>query len=331
MHTSRSPFIRGLSRISSLWWKARFSSFGLFVSACRQHFRSLPGSSPKYWSGHTNRGGRGSRLLRYLDYWLVVVESLLLLLRHSDLLQLCQDLGIVINWEMSDLQPSSRVQYQGMIITTSTQEMVFVSDAHVSWFQDLEGSFFFPSISSGKDVAAAVRPHGFFGTVRSQWHLKDHCSPMSDDPSLLVSLLPECAEEVHWWPQEGRWLAGISMQGPPPSLPLQTDASLSGWGARFLNLTAYGVWPQEESLLRINVLEMWVVVLVLAAFLPQLAGQTVVLMSDSATVVAYLRNQECTVSRMMYNMAREVIRWAELHFVTLSVWYIPGKKNVLAD
>ena len=36
-----------------------------------------------------------------------------------------------------------------------------------------------------------------------------------------------------------------------------------------------------------SVLEMQVVVLALAAFLPQLSGQSIVLMSDNATVVVY--------------------------------------------
>ena len=38
------------------------------------------------------------RLLRYLDDWLVIAESRSLLLQHGDLvLQLCRDLGTVVN------------------------------------------------------------------------------------------------------------------------------------------------------------------------------------------------------------------------------------------
>ena len=46
----------------------------------------------------------------------------------------------------------------------------------------------------------------------------------------------------------------------------------------------------EESVKHINVFEMKAVLLALAAFLPQLLGQSVVLMSDNALVVAYLRH-----------------------------------------
>ena len=57
---------------------------------------------------------RGVRLLRYLDDWLVIAERRTLHLQHSDLvLQLCRNLGIVVNWKKSDLQPSTCVQYLG--------------------------------------------------------------------------------------------------------------------------------------------------------------------------------------------------------------------------
>ena len=89
------------------------------------------------------------------------------------------------------------------------------------------------------------------------------------------------------------------------------------------------VWSQE-NLLHINFLERHEVVLALAVFLPQLAGQAVVLLSDNATVVAYLRNQGA-LSRKWW--ATWLVKWfSGLSFNWwLSVQYIPSKKNVLAD
>ena len=58
-------------------------------------------------------------LLLYLDDWLVSTESVPPLLQHREqLLQLCWDLGIVISWEKSDLESSSRGQYLRMLIDT---------------------------------------------------------------------------------------------------------------------------------------------------------------------------------------------------------------------
>ena len=126
-------------------------------------------------------------------------------------------------------------------------------------------------------------------------------------------------------------MSGVPLQVPPPSQLLYTDASLSGWGAHLLDLTASGVWSAEESSMHINVIEMKAVSLALAASLPQLSGQCVVLMSDNASVVSYLWHQGCTVSRALCHMASEIILRTELHSVCLSARFIPGRKNILAN
>ena len=59
--------------------------------------------------------------------------------------------------------------------------------------------------------------------------------------------------------------------------------------------------------------------------------ESVILMSDSATIVAYLKKQRGIVSKALCNLAQEIVLWTEVHSITLSARYIPGKKNVLAD
>ena len=98
-----------------------------------------------------------------------------------------------------------------------------------------------------------------------------------------------------------------------------------------MDLTASGVWFEEESAKHMNVLEVKAVSLALAAFLPQLSERSVVLMRDNASVVAYLRHQGGTVSRVLCLLASKIILWTEQHSICLSVRYIPGRKSILAD
>ena len=51
-----------------------------------------------------------------------------------------RDMGIVINWEKSDLHLSTGVQNQGMLIDTSL-EKVFPSEAQQSHFRKVATSF----------------------------------------------------------------------------------------------------------------------------------------------------------------------------------------------
>ena len=224
---------------------------------------------------------RGVRLLRYLDDWLVVAVSLPLLLRHPDLvLQLCRGLSI-INWEKSDFHPSTRVQYLGML-TDTFLEKVFPSKARLSQFLEVVTSFLalppllarmWQQLLGHMASLECFLPWSHSRMCPLQWCLKDFWSPVVDNPALLVPLWLECVDPIRWWLQEDRWIPGVPLQVPLPSLLLHTDASLSGWGAHLLDLTTAWVWSCKERALHINILEMKAVVLALVAFLPQLSHQ----------------------------------------------------------
>ena len=63
----------------------------------------------------------GIRMRRYLDDWLVQSSSRESLLRDlRTVLDLCRELGVVINLEKSNLVPSQVVQYLGVVINTQS-------------------------------------------------------------------------------------------------------------------------------------------------------------------------------------------------------------------
>ena len=195
---------------------------------------------------------------------------------------LCCNLGIMVNWKKSDLVPSTCLQYLGMVLDTSL-EWVFPSQDRLSRFREVATSFLLlPSpparmwqwLLGHMSLLEHFLPGGCTHMQPLQWQMKDHLPPVDGD----------CIEAVRWWLNEDQWKQGVPPHILPLSLSLYADASLSGWGAHLLDLTASGVWSEEES-----------VELALASFLPQLAGQSV-LMSDNALVVAYLRHQGGTIS-----------------------------------
>ena len=133
------------------------------------------GSQGLHQSILTSRSGliNGGFLLRYLDNWLVVAESLPLLLHHRNLLQLCRDLGIVVNWEKLDLEQSSKTPSE-----TGSSQWTFRLAGFAIW---LSTSF------SNQDVAAAAGPHGVTGAVRSPGSFSDAPSPVVSEGLLISS------------------------------------------------------------------------------------------------------------------------------------------------
>ena len=62
----------------------------------------------------------GIRLCRSLDDWLILASSRPLVLQALDtVLRLCKELGIVVNWEKSNLLPAQSVVYLGVFIDST--------------------------------------------------------------------------------------------------------------------------------------------------------------------------------------------------------------------
>ena len=127
---------------------------------------------------------RGVRLLRYLNDWLVIAESRTFLLQHRDLvLQLCKDLGIVVDWEKSDLQPSTHVLYRDADRYVSRRGVpVASSSGSLSGCGDF---FSLASIAPSTNVAAGIGPHGFAGAFSSSRSLADASFAVAPQGSLV--------------------------------------------------------------------------------------------------------------------------------------------------
>ena len=64
----------------------------------------------------------GIQIHRYLDDWLIQASSReQVLLALESVLRLCQALGIVVNWEKSQLVPSQHVEYLGVLLDSDFQ------------------------------------------------------------------------------------------------------------------------------------------------------------------------------------------------------------------
>ena len=233
----------------------------------------------------------GICMRRYLDDWLVQSLSRDALLRDLQVvLDLCQELGIVVNPSKSHLVPSQVVQYLGVVIDSRASpsservsKLFSTADAFLSCAAP-PASTWLRLLGILSSLAHLV-PGGRLRVRSLQLCLHQQCD--REDMSALIPWSPLCRRDLQWWLD----LPCLSLVQVSPDLDFWSDASDVGWGAHLGSLTASGLWDQEQAALSINARELLAVREGLHHFLPSLQGMAVSVFCDNSTAVSYLRKE----------------------------------------
>ena len=282
----------------------------------------------------------GMRIILYLDDWLVLARTLREMRdTKAFVLNLVTELGILINWEKSQLQPRQSATYLGMEIDTvrfwaspaqkritSTLSTVqeFLSSRELpakSWMKLLGHMSSLEKFVTGARLR--MRPLQYY--LNQSWDR----SHQSEKTAIRIPLplLPDIA----WWNCQDRLGRGISLAPRNPDLALLSDASRSGWGATIAGYHYAGLWSEEELALHINNLELRAIWNTLRAAEHLVVGKTVSVFADNSTALSYLLKQGGTRSWQLYSLVRQILLWAEERNVILLPQFISGTKNVTAD
>ena len=280
----------------------------------------------------------GIRMRRYLDDWLVQSASRESLLRDlQTVLDLCHELGIVVNPQKSHLVPSQVVQYLGVVISTQTF-MASPSQEHISRLLSTAAKFrssasppasLWLSLLGMCSSLAHLVPGGRLRMQSLQLCL--HHSWNRQDLSAPVPSTAECLRDLQWWLHLPRLSRGVSLCQVSPDLDFWSDASDVGWGAHLDQQVASGLWASHQAALSINTRELLAIQLGLLRFQSSLRGRTVVVYCDNVTAVAYLRKEGGTRSPLLNAIAQEILRWSESLSIRLAPQFILVSNNVLAD
>ena len=93
----------------------------------------------------------------------------------------------------------------------------------------------------------------------------------------------------------------------------------------------HGVWSTDQSLLHINLLEMMAISCALKEAQHVVADPTILIATDSTSVVACIRKQGETHSPSLCLEGWNLLLWCQERGITLSARHIPGKFNILGD
>ena len=256
----------------------------------------------------------GVRLRRYLDDWLIQASSQeQVLLALGSVLQLFLSLGIVVNWEKSQLIPTQRMVYLGVLLDSVSVRAspalkrvekllsigdVFLSSEHqpVSSWLELLGvlASMIQLVPGGR-----LRMRSLQFVLRRSWDQIDQL--------ILVRWTPGICCDLEWWLDRERLELGISLDQVSPQQDLWSGASDVGWRAHLGEDITSGLWSPDELAMSINARELLAMERTLTFFAPQTQNSSVTVFMDNSTAIAYLRNQGGTRSQLLNSIAQRIV------------------------
>ena len=272
---------------------------------------------------------KGIRIHQYLDDWLVRASSHQTCLKHTQILvEMCQDLGWLVNLEKSELEPKQVFDFVGyqfdlrsgrirptpdrwQSLQGKIQELLVLPTCPVRQFMSLIG------------LLTATEKQVYLGRLHMrpiQWHLKNNWRV----PESLEKFIPvprSLHPHLKWWLEESNILQGQPLHPLKHALQIFTDASKEGWGAHLNELTARGSWSVELK----------AIFLALREFQSHCTGQMVLVATDNTTVVAYINKEGGMRSGPLCALLWRILTWCSQRQVTLRARHIPGRLNVIAD
>ena len=207
---------------------------------------------------------RGIRIHQYLDDWLLRAPDPGTCQQNTQtLLDLCRELGWVVNMKKSELVPQQNFNFVGYWFDLLTGRVL----PTVERWETLRAKLLF---IKNKDSCTVRQLMSLIGQLTAtekqvwlgrlhmrpiQWHLKRHWHvPEVLDKEILVP--PALHPHLDWWLEEKNVLRGQPLHPLRHALQVFTDASNKGWDAHLGDYIARGVWSEPESRLHINFLEL---------------------------------------------------------------------------
>ena len=210
---------------------------------------------------------RGIRCLIYIDDLIIVASSKMECNEQAVFaVQLLTDLGFNVNMEKSNLVPKTRVEFLGFVLDSIRMELFLPEKKKENILQRIRNllmsrQILVRQVSSMVGLMQSAKWAVMPAVIYYRFLQRDLNSALEEtgrdyDSSIMLS--QEARQELKMWLTNLEMWHGRAMVMSRPSLIIQTDASLLGWGAVCLNTgkEANGLWSREETMLHINVLEL---------------------------------------------------------------------------
>lgn len=283
---------------------------------------------------------KGVRLLIYLDDILIFASSKSELTNRVNLVNdTLQELGFIINWKKSDLEPSQVLEFLGITVDSVSQSFAVPDGKREKIITTAQ------KLRNSSSITAYDLAH-FIGLATS---LKLACRSIplflrflqrdlnltlkgTDNYKRNANLSQHSLQDLEWFISTFAQPVYDSFLRRSPSHAVTSDASNKGWGAVFGTTKTGGRWNVDEKQWHINEKELQAVLFGLLSFAKLIPnGASIRLEIDNSAAVANIRKRGGTRSTIMIMIAKQIWELAGKHEWELHPVHIPGISNVEAD
>ena len=283
---------------------------------------------------------RGVALHIYLDDWLIRSSSQTQLRQDTALiLMICFDLGLIVNYPKSSLEPTREFEFLGIQFSTTKYQCRPSTDRFRRLYNLLKlflksrqrsASNWLSLLGSLKSMGTQV-PLGIVQRRQLQLSFRNKWTSIKFPLHHPVTISKADKFYMKWWLQQSNIYKGQTLRPFQTQIVICTDASKTGWGAHMDLLTVSGNWPQRYQGCSINWLEMEAIRLALRRWLPLIKNKDILVRSDNRTTVYYINKQGGTKSPKLCYLACRIMLWCQKYGVRLACQHIAGILNVKAD
>ena len=210
----------------------------------------------------------GIRVVIYLDMLIIGRTREETIALRDTVILLLQRLGFVINQKKSVMTPVQEIEFLGMIVNDyfPSTEKTATNKTNVSGCvsKSKDNSFRVKSVTSPDMTILAILPAKLHCRFLEQQQIQ--ALKKNDSYKIQVILNKESQLELPWWVKNMELYNGRTLIQLPAQALLQTDASLTFWGAVWEGMKTGGTWTQQERRMHFNELELLTLKLALETF-----------------------------------------------------------------
>jgi hypothetical protein len=273
----------------------------------------------------------------YVDDFIVLSKPCCITSHTDTVLNTLTDLGFIVNYEKSNLVPSSSILYIGFVINSSGASgfpEVWLAPARVAKLRHSIRRLRARSTCSARQLARVLGQCVSMCMVVSFGKVMLRHSyallRLKTDWECLLTINEDTHTELQWWLDEMASPRPRKVLLRPVQCQLLTDASQTGWGASLSGQPATGYWNTRVSYEPSNYRELLAVLLALLSFEGKIRNQCVELLTDNITAKAYVSHQGGP--HMPYNyLAKAIWGICSRSNILLVCSHIKGVLNVQAD